>query len=277
MNTSLSLSFRDVRFDAVDRFGQPWLQANQVGQALGYSRSDAINTLYQSNADEFTDAMTALVKLHHGIDGAGQAREVRIFSLRGCHLLGMFARTEIAKEFRKWILNVLADSGPIVTASLSVDDWIALPQQLADLLKGKVVVDYDSLCRFARMSHAAAKRLVEIEKLLEETERVGLELEKQCGHPLVRLDIPPERLARRQALDREQGGGGASSFCERIARFVAGKARVCVGQIAAEVFGEKPDRALEIRIGHAMKALGWHRRRECEDGKRSYVYERAKS
>ncbi|MER2625820.1 MAG: hypothetical protein ABTS22_18030 [Accumulibacter sp.] len=127
------------------------------------------------------------------------------------------------------------------------------------------------------MSHAAAKRLVEIEKLLEETERVGLELEKQCGHPLVRLDIPPERLARRQALDREQGGGGASSFCERIARFVAGKARVCVGQIAAEVFGEKPDRALEIRIGHAMKALGWHRRRECEDGKRSYVYERAKS
>lgn len=78
MNTSLSLSFRDVRFDAVDRFGQPWLQANQVGQALGYSRSDAINTLYQSNADEFTDAMTALVKLHHGIDGAGQAREVRI-------------------------------------------------------------------------------------------------------------------------------------------------------------------------------------------------------
>jgi prophage antirepressor-like protein len=275
MNTSLSLSFRDVRFDAVDRFGQPWLQANQVGQALGYSRSDAINTLYQSNADEFTDAMTALVKLHHGIDGAGQAREVRIFSLRGCHLLGMFARTEIAKEFRKWILNVLDQQAG--GAQPQPTDIAALAQQLADLLKGKVVVDYDSLCRFARMSHAAAKRLVEIEKLLEETERVGLELEKQCGHPLVRLDIPPERLARRQALDREQGGGGASSFCERIARFVAGKARVCVGQIAAEVFGEKPDRALEIRIGHAMKALGWHRRRECEDGKRSYVYERAKS
>lgn len=274
MNTSLSLSFRDVRFDAVDRFGQPWLQANQVGQALGYSRSDAINTLYQSNADEFTDAMTALVKLHHGIDGAGQAREVRIFSLRGCHLLGMFARTEIAKEFRKWILNVLDQQAG--GAQPQPTDIAALAQQLADLLKGKVVVDYDSLCRFARMSHAAAKRLVEIEKLLGETERVGLELEKQCGHPLVRLDIPPERLARRQALDREQGGGGASSFCERIARFVAGKARVCVGQIAAEVFGEKPDRALEIRIGHAMKALGWQRRRECEDGKRGYVYERAK-
>ncbi|MER2625819.1 MAG: Bro-N domain-containing protein [Accumulibacter sp.] len=135
MNTSLSLSFRDVRFDAVDRFGQPWLQANQVGQALGYSRSDAINTLYQSNADEFTDAMTALVKLHHGIDGAGQAREVRIFSLRGCHLLGMFARTEIAKEFRKWILNVLDQQAG--GAQPQPTDIAALAQQLADLLKGK--------------------------------------------------------------------------------------------------------------------------------------------
>lgn len=32
-------------------------------------------------------------------------KETRIFSLRGAHLLAMFARTEIAKQFRKWILN----------------------------------------------------------------------------------------------------------------------------------------------------------------------------
>lgn len=34
-------------------------------------------------------------------------RAVRIFSLRGAHLIAMFARTKIAKEFRKWVLNIL--------------------------------------------------------------------------------------------------------------------------------------------------------------------------
>ncbi|MDR5615566.1 MAG: hypothetical protein RAM38_15530, partial [Arsenophonus sp.] len=32
---------------------------------------------------------------------------VRIFSLRGAHLIAMFARTHIAKEFRKWVLDIL--------------------------------------------------------------------------------------------------------------------------------------------------------------------------
>lgn len=31
---------------------------------------------------------------------------VRIFSLRGCHLLAMLARTAIAKQFRVWVLKV---------------------------------------------------------------------------------------------------------------------------------------------------------------------------
>jgi len=29
------------------------------------------------------------------------------FSLRGAHLVGMFARTSTAKEFRKWFLDIL--------------------------------------------------------------------------------------------------------------------------------------------------------------------------
>lgn len=59
--------------------------------------------LYDRNADEFTDSMTALVEL----DTEGGKQKVRIFSLRGCHLLGMLSRTKIAKEFRKWVLDVL--------------------------------------------------------------------------------------------------------------------------------------------------------------------------
>lgn len=33
--------------------------------------------------------------------------KIRIFSLRGAHLIAMFARTQIAKEFRKWVLDIL--------------------------------------------------------------------------------------------------------------------------------------------------------------------------
>ncbi|MGL9724806.1 BRO-N domain-containing protein [Sodalis sp. (in: enterobacteria)] len=34
-------------------------------------------------------------------------KKTRIFSLRGAHLVAMFARTPVAKEFRKWVLDIL--------------------------------------------------------------------------------------------------------------------------------------------------------------------------
>lgn len=99
-----ALAFRNTQFDIVDRNGQPWLKATQLAEALGYSRADKISELYSRNADEFTPCMSETLDLR----GSGNLRkEVRIFSLRGAHLLAMFARTEVAKEFRRWVLDVL--------------------------------------------------------------------------------------------------------------------------------------------------------------------------
>ena len=95
-----ALVFDDTVFTVVDRDGQPWLRGLEIASALGYSRATKISELYARNADEFDGTMTALVKvpdLHPHIGGAGQMREVRIFSLRGAHLLGMFASTPPAK------------------------------------------------------------------------------------------------------------------------------------------------------------------------------------
>ena len=47
--------------------------------------------------------MTAMVKMQT----RGGEQDVRVFSLRGAHLLGMFARTERAKRFRRQVLDVL--------------------------------------------------------------------------------------------------------------------------------------------------------------------------
>ena len=104
MNTNFSLSFRNVNFDITDIHGQPWLRGYQIGNALEYSDGAvAIAKLYDRNADEFTDSMTQVIEL----PTAGGKQQVRVFSLRGCHLLGMLARTKVAKEFRRWVLDVL--------------------------------------------------------------------------------------------------------------------------------------------------------------------------
>ena len=99
---SLTLSFNDVNFSPVQQDGQIWLTGSELSSALGYSRSDAATKIYDRNSDEFTSNMTQV------IDNPQNPNLVlRIFSLRGCHLIAMFARTTIAKQFRKWVLDVL--------------------------------------------------------------------------------------------------------------------------------------------------------------------------
>ncbi|MBP8005303.1 MAG: Bro-N domain-containing protein [Acinetobacter sp.] len=102
--SSLALSFNDVNFSPVQQDNQLWLGSTQIGLALGYANPEtAITKLYNRNADEFRSDMTKLIET----DTAGGLQKVRIFSLRGCHLIAMFARTAVAKQFRKWVLDVL--------------------------------------------------------------------------------------------------------------------------------------------------------------------------
>ena len=106
MTAAITLVFQNTTFDVVDQNGQPWLKSPQIAEALGYSQENRVSDLYARHAEEFTGSMTALVKLQDlnpQSAEAGQMREVRIFSLRGCHLLGMFARTALAKG---WIWAV---------------------------------------------------------------------------------------------------------------------------------------------------------------------------
>lgn len=101
----MELTFNNVQFDVIDRNNQPWVRGYQIGTALGYGENAdiSIRKLYTRHADEFNDAMTAVITL----PTEGGPQDTRIFSLRGCHLLAMFARTPVAKAFRKWVLDVL--------------------------------------------------------------------------------------------------------------------------------------------------------------------------
>lgn len=119
MNGSTVLRFQETAFNVVDRNGHPWLRSPQIAEALGYNRSDRLADVYSRHADEFTNNMTAVVKLpdlNPQSAGEGQMREVRIFSPRGCYALGMFARTKVAKDFRVWVLDVLEGKAAVPPA-----------------------------------------------------------------------------------------------------------------------------------------------------------------
>ncbi|MFR3458370.1 MAG: Bro-N domain-containing protein [Bilophila wadsworthia] len=112
---SQSLCFNDFTFSPITRDNQPWFKSSEIARALGYKREDKVTQIYQRNADEFTEGMTQLVEISTepqnevlGNFGTGRAR---IFSLRGCHLLAMFARTPVAKAFRRWVLDVIEQYG----------------------------------------------------------------------------------------------------------------------------------------------------------------------
>lgn len=101
--SSSALAFQSTTFNAIDHNGKPWLMGTEISRALGYSRSDKIGEIYRRNAEEFTPAMTCTLKLRV----QNQTRETRIFSLRGAHLLAMFANTSKAQAFRRWVLDIL--------------------------------------------------------------------------------------------------------------------------------------------------------------------------
>ena len=97
------LTFENTEFDVVDIHNVPWLRLPQIGVALGYENPYKLQQLHARNADEFTKEMTQVLEL----PTAGGVQPVRVFSPRGCYLLGMLARTDRAKAFRQWVLDVL--------------------------------------------------------------------------------------------------------------------------------------------------------------------------
>ena len=99
-----TLTFQNTTLSVINQNNKTFFTATDLGNALEYIQpSIAVMKIYDRNADEFTAEMTALIEM----PTAGGLQKVRIFSLRGAHLIAMFARTKVAKDFRKWVLDIL--------------------------------------------------------------------------------------------------------------------------------------------------------------------------
>ncbi|WP_299394157.1 BRO family protein [uncultured Desulfovibrio sp.] len=101
---SHALIFNGVPLSPITHQNSLWIRSAELARALGYADESSVGRIYQRNADEFSADMTQLIEIP---DSVNLTVPTRIFSLRGCHLVAMFSRTKVAKDFRKWVLNVL--------------------------------------------------------------------------------------------------------------------------------------------------------------------------
>ena len=120
-----ALTFHDVTFDVRTIRNTIYITSAQLAMALGYSKANAVTKIYNRNADEFTPEMSVTQ-----IGSQENLQDARLFSLRGAHLVAMFARTPVAKEFRKWVLDVL-DRETKADINLLQPDYFAKVRDIA--------------------------------------------------------------------------------------------------------------------------------------------------
>jgi len=102
------LNFHGISLTPVSGLDDIWLTSADLAKALGYASSKSVSTIYSRNSDEFSNGMSKVIKMMtNGINNNLREKSVRVFSLRGCHLIAMFATTDKAKEFRRWVLDIL--------------------------------------------------------------------------------------------------------------------------------------------------------------------------
>lgn len=114
------LVFKSRVLDVVEHNSELWLTSAELAKALQYKKTDAITQIYTRNLDEFTPQMSTTLNLRVVRKTGTVEMNNRVFSLRGAHLIAMFASTPVAKEFRKWILDLIekelpAPPKPVVT------------------------------------------------------------------------------------------------------------------------------------------------------------------
>lgn len=98
------LNFQGKAIVPVSGMSGIWLTSAEIAAALQYKSAKSVTNLFNQNADEFTGGMTQVIE---SVTSGNYRKKVRVFSLRGAHLIAMFARTAVAKEFRRWVLDIL--------------------------------------------------------------------------------------------------------------------------------------------------------------------------
>lgn len=140
-----ALTFNDITLSPIFHQNSPWIRAVELAKALGFKREDQAAKIYRAHADEFTPDMAQLVEITDNADSAFPVKSL-IFSLRGCHLVAMFARTPVAKAFRRWVLDVLD--------KLDAEQHAAASSPAADDFTGTLTITPEQQCTLQEIVRA---------------------------------------------------------------------------------------------------------------------------
>ena len=168
------LKFQSCDLQLIDHDGKMWLKASDIAAALGYSRTDKLTRIYSLHSAEFTKSMTAVVETP--VSGfSGITTETRLFTLRGAHLIGMFARTKNGANFRKWVLDQLdtLETQEVPQKSLMFE-WFDAKASLDSQER------FASLCGKGLSNHKKQKPPL-LERVIQLTDRMQPSLFKQLA------------------------------------------------------------------------------------------------
>ena len=137
-----ALTFNGITLSPIPHQNSPWIRSVELARALGYSSEKSVSNIYNRNQDEFSNDMSVVINLSTTDNPAPS----RIFSLRGCHLVAMFARTPVAKAFRRWVLDVLD--------KLDAEQHAAASSPAADDFTGTLTITPEQQCTLQEIVRA---------------------------------------------------------------------------------------------------------------------------
>ncbi|HGJ5860124.1 MAG TPA: hypothetical protein ACHBX6_10590 [Arsenophonus nasoniae] len=148
---SKTLVFKDrevIPFDNKD--GKIWFTNKQLSILLEYKDESSITRIFNRNKDEFTVDMSQTVNLtESNKNNELKYKKIRIYSVRGAHLIGMLSKTKVAKSLRKWLLDLAEKENQ--PGSLSLLDMEGLKSLTINEMQNRVVaVDKWSSATFGR-------------------------------------------------------------------------------------------------------------------------------
>lgn len=176
-----TLTFQNKPISVTHYQNQIWFTVFELGKALGYSdHSRNVKSIYERHADEFTPNMTALINMQTN----GGMQKVRIFSLRGAHLIGMLSHTKVAKDFRRWVLDILDQE-------VERQEKLQNSQQTLPLAEAEA--DEEAIRIIANLYHSLNGAYEMGEKIRKEYPHLGRDIDKFIGgHYLYNLNMPTE-------------------------------------------------------------------------------------
>ncbi|MCM1128947.1 MAG: hypothetical protein NC211_03585 [Alistipes senegalensis] len=194
-----NLAFRNLIFDARIINHTVYITSVQLAAALGYSRPEAVTKIFNRNSDEFSPEMSLAQFGQAGVAGDN----IRLFSLRGAHLIAMFSRTPVAKEFRRWVLDVLDKEVSQTSTNLPTlceDDAMFLINMASGCLKRLVPVtinpdDYVLKAPVppdiqAALDNKALMLAAEAHKIIHRYLQMSIDYSCAIGHPERYIDKP---------------------------------------------------------------------------------------